>query len=48
MRAERRATLNHWFLLEIVMLGLIARWGHNVLLATLGVLTVAIVYSMAN
>jgi hypothetical protein len=30
------------------MLGLIARWGHNVLLATLGVLTVAIVYSMAS
>ncbi len=25
------------------MLGLIARWGHNVLLATMGVLTVAIV-----
>ncbi len=24
------------------MLGLIARWGHNVLLLTLGVLTVAI------
>ncbi len=24
------------------MLGLIARWGHNVLLATMGVLTVAI------
>lgn len=28
------------------MLGLIARWGHNVLLATLGVLTVAIVISV--
>lgn len=26
------------------MLGLIARWGHNVLLVTMGVLTVAIVY----
>ena len=25
------------------MLGLIARWGHNVLLITMGVLTVAIV-----
>jgi hypothetical protein len=25
------------------MLGLIARWGHNVLLATMGLLTVAIV-----
>jgi hypothetical protein len=25
------------------MLGLIARWGHNVLLVTMGVLTVAIV-----
>jgi hypothetical protein len=28
------------------MLGLIARWGHNVLLATLGVLTIAMVYSI--
>ncbi len=25
------------------MLGLVARWGHNVLLITMGVLTVAIV-----
>lgn len=32
-------------LLEIEMLGLIARWGHNVLLITMGVLTVAIVVS---
>jgi len=28
---------------EIDMLGLIARWGHNVLLTTMGLLTVAIV-----
>ncbi len=28
---------------EIDMLGLIARWGHNVLLITMGVLTVVIV-----
>ncbi|MEA3141052.1 MAG: hypothetical protein QOK23_3221 [Gammaproteobacteria bacterium] len=27
------------------MLGLIARWGHNLLLITMGVLTVAIVVS---
>jgi hypothetical protein len=27
------------------MLGLIARWGHNVLLITMGVLTIAIVVS---
>jgi hypothetical protein len=27
------------------MLGLIARWGHNLLLATMGLLTVAIVFS---
>ena len=26
------------------MLGLIARWGHNVLLTTMGLLTVAVVY----
>jgi hypothetical protein len=30
---------------EIDMLGLIARWGHNLLLITMGVLTVAIVVS---
>jgi hypothetical protein len=26
------------------MLGLIARWGHNVLLTTMGLLTVAVVF----
>jgi hypothetical protein len=31
------------FIKEIAMLGFIARWGHNVLLAALGVLTVAVV-----
>ena len=30
------------------MLGLIARWGHNVLLATLGLLTVAMVLLLAK
>jgi hypothetical protein len=28
------------------MLGLIARWGHNVLIATMAMLTIAIVVSM--
>jgi hypothetical protein len=46
VRTQNRANLIHENLLEIVMLGLIARWGHNVLLATLGVLTVAIVISV--
>jgi hypothetical protein len=27
-------------LLEIFMLGLVARWGHNVLLAAMGVVTI--------
>jgi hypothetical protein len=30
------------------MLGMIARWGHNVLLATMGLLTVVIVVLLAR
>jgi hypothetical protein len=40
-----RAKMNHYFFMEIDMLRLIARWGHNVLLVAMGVLTVAIVFS---
>jgi hypothetical protein len=33
---------------EIYMLGLIARWGHNVLLATMGLLTIAMLVLLAR
>jgi hypothetical protein len=32
--------------LEMIMLGPIARWGHNVLIATMGLLTIAMVASL--
>jgi hypothetical protein len=38
-RAPSCTALN---LLETIMLGLIARWGHNVLLITTGLLTIAV------
>jgi hypothetical protein len=31
---------------ELRMLGLIARWGHNVLITTMGLLTIAMVVSL--
>jgi hypothetical protein len=30
------------------MIGLIARWGHNVLLATMGLMTIAVVVVLAK
>jgi hypothetical protein len=33
---------------DLTMLGLIARWGHNVLLTTTGLLTIAMVVAWAR
>jgi hypothetical protein len=40
----RRHTSYFW---RLIMLGLIARWGHNVLLAAMGLLTIGIVVLVA-
>jgi len=40
MPLSQRANLNHLKLSEIFMLGLVARWGHNVLLVAMGLVTI--------
>jgi hypothetical protein len=44
--SKRRAPVGRQFIKEIHMIGLIARWGHNFLLAGMALVTLAIVYSL--
>jgi hypothetical protein len=50
MQLDRDRAPNCIFILHrrLTMLGLIARWGHNVLLTTIGMLTIAIVVQLAT